>query len=229
MTEQIPSWEMLRRSCDFIDFNEFHVPDEARKSFYIAMGEYIHSGVHGLWLEPDSRDGHCNPGNLSVTIGERFAGMSSAYNGEIIKSPIENMLFGAMLWLDMDWAGMPGVDPDGILFDGRKKGSIEGAACWITPQAHIGSYRADFVLWFKCNKASGGIVIECDGHAFHERTKEQATRDKKRDREILGTGYPVVRFTGSEIFKNPSACAEQIAEIASDVLDRVSREGGLFK
>lgn len=47
------------------------------------------------------------------------------------------------------------------------------------------------------------IAVELDGHAFHERTKEQAARDKKRDRALLSKGWTVVRYTGSEVVKDP--------------------------
>lgn len=56
------------------------------------------------------------------------------------------------------------------------------------------------------------IVVECDGHDYHERTKTQAQRDKSRDRTMLLHGYPVLRFTGSEIYKNPVQCCEEIAQ-----------------
>ena len=52
-------------------------------------------------------------------------------------------------------------------------------------------------------------MIECDGHDYHERTKEQAARDKKRDRFFASKGYKVLRFTGSEIWADPEAVAEE--------------------
>ena len=33
--------------------------------------------------------------------------------------------------------------------------------------------------------------MECDGHDFHERTKEQASSDKKRDRSLQAAGFLV--------------------------------------
>lgn len=53
-------------------------------------------------------------------------------------------------------------------------------------------------------------VIECDGHEFHERTKEQATRDRSRDRRLQDDGHRVFRFTGSEIYRNPLDCAREV-------------------
>lgn len=61
------------------------------------------------------------------------------------------------------------------------------------------------------------IAIECDGHNFHERTKEQATRDKRRDRELTTEGWRVLRFTGSEIWNDPKSCSEQVLRVVESV------------
>ncbi len=54
------------------------------------------------------------------------------------------------------------------------------------------------------------LIVECDGHDFHEKTKEQSQRDKERDRNFILAGIHVMRFTGMEIYKNPLKCAEEI-------------------
>ena len=51
------------------------------------------------------------------------------------------------------------------------------------------------------------LAVECDGHDFHERTKEQAARDRSRDRELQDAGVTIYRFTGSEIHNDPIGCA----------------------
>jgi very-short-patch-repair endonuclease len=61
-------------------------------------------------------------------------------------------------------------------------------------------------------------VIECDGHDFHERTKEQAKRDRSRDRRLQAAGYRVFRFTGSELYRNTLACACEVINWAHDVM-----------
>lgn len=94
----------------------------------------------------------------------------------------------------------------------------------VTPQASIGPYKVDFLVWFVLCRNVGGIAIECDGHQWHERNKIQAARDKKRDRELLKAGFPVMRFTGSEIFADAFGCAVQVQEALSDVLARVSKD-----
>lgn len=87
---------------------------------------------------------------------------------------------------------------------------IESGAA-IFPQANIGPYYLDFLLLFK-NSAQTilGMAVECDGHEFHEKTKEQAARDKKRDRYIVMHSIPMLRFTGAEIHYKAADCAEEV-------------------
>lgn len=44
------------------------------------------------------------------------------------------------------------------------------------------------------------FAVEVDGHDFHERTKEQARRDRQRDRDLTAEGWIVLRYTASEIY-----------------------------
>lgn len=101
----------------------------------------------------------------------------------------------------------------------------------ICPQYPIENYTADFVLGradYACKFVDDPseehgfrfegefltklplIVVECDGHDFHERTKDQAQHDKARDRVFTAAGYRTLRFTGSEIHRNPIKCAVEV-------------------
>ena len=75
------------------------------------------------------------------------------------------------------------------------------------------------------------MVVEVDGHDFHNRTKHQASYDRKRDRDLTLDGYSVIRFTGSDVYNSPAQCAEdidwQIDELASKVLDNYIARGKL--
>jgi very-short-patch-repair endonuclease len=64
------------------------------------------------------------------------------------------------------------------------------------------------------------VVIEVDGHDYHEKTKEQAKRDKQRDRAFTSASYEVMRFTGSELHENASAKVMEIDQR----LDELCRE-----
>lgn len=52
-------------------------------------------------------------------------------------------------------------------------------------------------------------MIECDGHEFHEKTKEQVIYDNEREYKLKSAGYDVLHFSGSEIYNNPYECAEK--------------------
>ena len=76
------------------------------------------------------------------------------------------------------------------------------------------TYRVDFVLSYKTPSNNElRFAVECDGHDFHEKTKEQAARDKKRDRALSAQGYTVIRFTGSEVYAAPWRCAKEVFDL----------------
>jgi very-short-patch-repair endonuclease len=90
---------------------------------------------------------------------------------------------------------------------------------FVRPQAKIGDYRVDFLIYAadmsrRPDRVWRRLIIECDGHDFHERTKEQSTRDKSRDRDLIMRGYEVFRFTGSELWRDPLGCADQVVSWA---------------
>ena len=104
------------------------------------------------------------------------------------------------------------MEPQVVLDSGRGYKSITTAY----PQCHVGRYRADFVLSFLEIPESGMtlgtpmyLAVECDGHEYHEKTKEQARRDKARDRAFQAAGLPVFRYTGSELAADPTAAARE--------------------
>lgn len=91
---------------------------------------------------------------------------------------------------------------------------------WVFPQCQIGKYRADFVIIARFETSTlplTKIIIECDGHDFHERTKDQAQRDKARDRFFVANHYKVMRFTGSELHRNPLKCADEVMSHLDDI------------
>jgi len=70
------------------------------------------------------------------------------------------------------------------------------------------------------------LAVECDGMEFHERTKEQAIRDRKRDRHLLWGGMPTMRFLGAEIYADPLGCLGEIATYFRMQRDRYLGEDG---
>lgn len=76
----------------------------------------------------------------------------------------------------------------------------------VIPQYEIGCYRADFAVFADDVK----IAVECDGFAYHDATKEKATKDKQRERRLIISGFTVVRFSASEVMENAPACASEV-------------------
>ncbi len=64
--------------------------------------------------------------------------------------------------------------------------------------------------------------MECDGHDFHERTKEQAQRDKARDRDLQMAGWQIARFTGAEIARSPQKVADKVYEFIHEIVGRAA-------
>lgn len=127
------------------------------------------------------------------------------------ESPIEIAMLRA---LATDPELLVAGEPHIIVPDGSSEGDPE-SRCIIEMQKRIGRFRADFAVTVKFPNERR-VIVECDGHAFHERTKEQAQREKSRDRELLMAGWPVMRFTGSEIHKDAQACVRYVAAFLND-------------
>lgn len=81
----------------------------------------------------------------------------------------------------------------------------------VVPQSKIENYTVDFLVIHE--KSKTWIVIECDGHDFHEKTKKQAAHDKKRDRFLVKKGFFLLRYTGSQICENPQEIIDDVSEI----------------
>ena len=80
----------------------------------------------------------------------------------------------------------------------------------LQPQVQIDGYRVDFAV------PSQKVLIELDGHEFHK-TKEQRTYDAKRDRFLLKKGWRLMRFTGTEIHNDTTACIQEVKDYLSQV------------
>ena len=66
------------------------------------------------------------------------------------------------------------------------------------------------------------LVIEIDGHDYHERTPDQASNDNRRDRALQRQGIPSLRFTATG---NNDDHAQEIAQISHIKLsEKMERE-----
>lgn len=142
----------------------------------------------------------------SSTTGEFF--------GDKFGSPIEKLFYNAILWCAI-------ISPSFLSFT-RREPSTFGEICLKTQETVI-DWPIDFVFIVQDEEGVRHfLAVECDGHDFHERTKEQAKRDRSRDRALQDNGYAVYRFTGSEIYRTPLKCARQVWAWAESALTRDS-------
>lgn len=88
---------------------------------------------------------------------------------------------------------------------------VEPNTLVLVPQFAVADVgRVDFAIFAPDNRFQPLVAVECDGHDFHERTPDQASNDKRRDRVLQSLGIPVFRFTGSDILRNSVDFAREI-------------------
>jgi hypothetical protein len=66
------------------------------------------------------------------------------------------------------------------------------------------------VVDFYIEKRQTKLCIYTDGHSYHERTEEQAIRDRSIDRKLQELGFVVLRYPGKEVKENPAKIINEI-------------------
>lgn len=146
--------------------------------------------------------------------------ISMVYYGSIGDSEIEKLFFCALVAVGRYVGANPMLceycKTDDILISKQNSGDFHKSLL-VQPQAMVGGWRVDFRLFARSGDGTWkSLIVECDGHEFHERTKDQAARDRSRDRSTQMAGIPIFRFTGSELFRDAWKCAEQVRDWVRD-------------
>lgn len=125
-----------------------------------------------------------------------------------IESPIEQLFLVAMHVMcranfeEINPEPHPGVTPGSWIFP---------RGVQISPQVPVGSYRVDFVVSVTgLPTGAPSLIVELDGHEFHDKDKRQRSYEKRRDRDLVRAGYRVLHFTGSDVVKDPYAVAHEV-------------------
>jgi len=147
---------------------------------------------------------------------------------EVLESPLEMIMLTAIVAEGIKRDIFVAVTQPTLDREEREKVQFSKLSsprsCNLAAQFPIGEHRADFCM---CFYRDVRIVVECDGHDYHERTKEQAIRDKSRDRAFQAAGFQVFRFTGREIWRDALKCASEVFDAARMEMDRrIDRESG---
>lgn len=125
---------------------------------------------------------------------------------EKCESPIEKIMGSILLFMTDGYSDLCYQEAVG---EGESR---DFGAFFSCQQYILDKYRIDFLVRLYVNQAHIDIAIECDGHDFHEKTKQQASRDKKRDRDFAKENIIVLRFSGSDIFSRTKECIEEISD-----------------
>jgi len=127
--------------------------------------------------------------------------------GKSIKSPVEQLFF-------IEWAF-------------RKFCNLEYKDINLKPQYQdesTGKYRLDFMVDFiqdtNIKIEHPKLGIEIDGYIWHEKTKNQVQYHKERERFLIKNGWKLLRFTGSEVFKNPEKCLQEVLDVIKKLRDK---------
>ena len=82
-------------------------------------------------------------------------------------------------------------------------------------ETNVNNYKADFLvqLFNKNNRNNYvEVLVECDGHNYHEITKSQVKKRNERDLALKKNGYDILHFSGSQIYNNPQECVKDVYE-----------------
>lgn len=121
----------------------------------------------------------------------------------VLQSPLERLLFLALkenhikfqTQYPFNWKG--------------EKISIEGKA-YNNPLNNFKEVLT--VVDFYIERGSSKLCVYTDGHTYHERTEEQAQRDKRIDRKLQQLGYQVLRYTGKDVKENVTRIIDEIKD-----------------
>jgi very-short-patch-repair endonuclease len=143
-------------------------------------------------------------------MAERFSQeMYNNFHDMRLGSPIEDMFWTAAKAICE--AQYNTINPDFIEnLDGSK---TEQCGIYIFPQYIIGKYKVDFLVYQKGigpEDILSPVIVELDGHQFHDKDKHQRSYEKARDRYFVKQGYKVVHYTGSDVVKDPFKVAHEV-------------------
>ena len=118
------------------------------------------------------------------------------------ESPIEQIFLTAFEWIDC-WEHYDTTETEeSFILEPQHKVNVDGKNFILDfaffDEHDLGNGESEFVK----------IAIECDGHEFHEKTKEQVNARNKRDILLQSDGWEILRFSGNEIYNHPGECAK---------------------
>lgn len=124
-----------------------------------------------------------------------------------INSPIEAIFYIALNFESQKDEMVINQFPD---FDTKTKEFKYRDGIYVYPQTKIGKYVVDFLICYQICDEKRNLIVELDGHAFHDKNKTQRAYEKSRDRYLVGQGYKIFHYTGSELIADPNKVASEV-------------------
>jgi len=153
-------------------------------------------------------------------------GAAEAVSAWLREQGVVGTLAGRLTGTIVPWGLPPARSPIEELFYVAASGPAFMLDVNITHEASgFDPYLPDFVLYRVSPRPDGEgwdeaeLIVELDGHQFHEKTPEQAEHDKRRDRWFTARGHRVVRFTGREVWRDVHACVAEALEFFPPIDD----------
>jgi very-short-patch-repair endonuclease len=177
-----------------VSMDEIHSSDELDKRWSLMCKHY------GREIRAPSSELPANVSKTLESMKQRVArdyeqNVRKSIDHHLVTSPIEQLFL-------LEWHYRRADEMCGVTLHPQENVTTDG-----------GEYTIDFVVRSKTtNQPRGAVAIELDGHEFHEKTKQQVARDKKRERAIVRAGLPVLRFSGHEIWKSTRACVQEVID-----------------
>jgi very-short-patch-repair endonuclease len=210
----------------WLRFGEYFTRDDWVESFGIDLARIDEKAAHA-YLDGEAAFFKNFAQDCAAAIGmPRVAALRQAKlessRGRFINaatrlcgSPIEQIMLAALMWTEYGYEKkLIEIAEPGTRHEATQSNVV------IAPQHLIGRHTVDFGIFvrFVANEEIR-IVVECDGHDFHEKTKEQAARDKSRQCDLEIAGWRVMRFTGSMIWRDHKWCADRVAKLVTNELE----------
>ena len=130
---------------------------------------------------------------------------------DVCESPIECAALSALVFAD--WRPFLSI-PAHIYVQGNDFPTGDIVVC---PQFPFGPYRLDFLIMGRLdNGPQKWLCVECDGDEFHNATMVEYRRDRRRDAFLRIFGIETFRFTGSEIWTDPTGCVDELTATMRD-------------
>jgi very-short-patch-repair endonuclease len=129
------------------------------------------------------------------------------------ESPIEDLFYIASVALCK--AAFVDVNPEPFQHSNGLWDCYSGV--FFSAQYKVDKYRIDFFIkqhGIGPQDAFPPVLVELDGHEFHDKDKRQRSYEKARDRFLIRKGFRLLHYTGSDVVADPFKCAFEALETA---------------